>query len=376
VPPGGAGPPGGPGPPGPLAGIRVLEFAGLGPAPLACTLLADLGAEVLRIVRAGEPPGGADGLAHGRPALSVDLKDADAVRDLLGILDRVDVLVEGYRPGTLERLGLGPDVCLARNPRLVYARMTGWGQSGPLAARAGHDINYLSLTGALHAIGGPDKPVPPLNLIADFGGGSMFLVVGVLAALLHRGVGGAGQVVDAAMVDGASYLMTMLWRMFALGAWSDHRAANLLDGGAPFYDSYECADGKFVAVGALESQFFRVLVERLGMEAVPAQLDRASWPALRNALAAAFRARPRDEWAAMFADLDACVTPVLSLDEAPHHPHLAARGTLTMVDGQVLPAPAPRFSASPTGRPEPSAVPSAADLLRSWGVEGSAADPA
>ena len=330
---------------GPLAGVRVLELAGIGPAPLACRLLADLGAEVLRVERAG---GGAidDGLTSGRGRLVVDLKDPAGVERVLALAARADVLVEGFRPGTTERLGLGPDVCAARNPRLVYARMTGWGQEGPLAQRAGHDLNYLSLTGALHAIGergGP--PVVPLNLVADFGGGSMFLVTGVLAALLERATSGTGQVVDVAMVDGVSTLMGMTWSMWSQGSWRDERGSNLLDGGAPFYRTYECADGRYVAVGAIEPQFYAHLLAGLDLQDLPGQYE--DWPATRAAFEAAFRTRSRDDWAELFAGTDACVTPVLSLEEAPAGGHLAARGTLHTDGGAVRPAPAPRFARTP-----------------------------
>jgi alpha-methylacyl-CoA racemase len=340
-------------PAGPLTGLRVVELAGLGPAPYACMLLAELGADVVRVDR----PGGnslivapeKDALNRSRPSVAVDLKSAGGRDVLLRLLEGADVLVEGLRPGVLERLGLGPDDALARNPRLVYARMTGWGQDGPLAPRAGHDINYLGLTGALHAIGPADRPVPPLNIGADFGGGSMFLIVGILAALFERATSGRGQVVDAAMVDGASSLVTMVYGMLGAGLWRDRRAANLIDGGAPFYDTYACADGGHVAVGALEPQFYAALLEGLGLtDALPgAQHDVAHWPEHRRRFAEAFAGRSRDEWAAAFEGTDACVTPVLGLEEAPVHPHLAARGTFVEQDGVRLPAPAPRFSRTP-----------------------------
>ena len=338
---------------GPLTGLRVVELAGLGPAPYACMLLAELGAEVVRIDR---PGGGSllvapeqDALNRSRRSVAVDLKAPEGREVLLRLLDSADVLVEGLRPGVLERLGVGPDEALARNPRLVYARMTGWGQDGPLAQRAGHDINYLGLTGALHAIGTADKPVPPLNIGADFGGGSMFLLVGVLAALFERQTSGRGQVVDAAMVDGASSLVTMVYGLLGAGLWQDRRAANLLDGGAPFYDTYVCADGGHVAVGALEPQFYAAFVEGLGLaDALPGgQYDVAHWPEHRRRFAEVFASRPRDEWAAVFADTDACVTPVLGLREAPSHPHLAARGTFVERDAASQPGPAPRFSRTP-----------------------------
>jgi alpha-methylacyl-CoA racemase len=362
-------------PTGPLTGLRVVELAGLGPAPYACMLLAELGADVVRIDR----PGAAslivdpekDALNRSRPSVAVDLKSPGGRDVLLRLLDDADVLVEGLRPGVLERLGVGPDEALARNPRLVYARMTGWGQDGPLADRAGHDINYLGLTGALHAIGTADKPAVPLNIGADFGGGSMFLLVGILAALFERGTSGRGQVVDAAMVDGASSLVTMIYGMLGAGLWQDRRAANLLDGGAPFYDTYACADGRHVAVGALEPQFYAAFVEGLGLTgALPGgQYDLAHWPEHRRRFAEAFATRTRDEWADVFAGTDACVTPVLGLREAPVHPHLAARGTFVEQDGASLPGPAPRFSRTPGAVRGPARRPGAdtTAVLTDWG---------
>lgn len=340
-------------PTGPLAGIRVVELAGLGPAPYACLLLAELGADVVRVDRVGGGtqlvPPERDALNRSRPSVAVDLKSPAGRDVVLRLAESADVLVEGLRPGVTERLGVGPADALARNPRLVYARMTGWGQDGPLADRAGHDINYLGLTGALHAIGTAEAPVPPLNIGADFGGGALFLVVGVLAALLERQTSGRGQVVDAAMVDGASSLVTMVYGLLAAGAWTDRRAANLLDGAAPFYGTYACADGRHVAVGAIEPQFHAQLLAGLGIDAAAhgGQLETARWPEQRARLAAAFATRSRDEWAAAFAGTDACVTPVLGLTEAPAHPHLVARGTFAERDGHPEPAPAPRFSRTP-----------------------------
>lgn len=340
-------------PTGPLAGIRVVELAGLGPAPYACLLLAELGADVVRVDRPGGGtqlvPPERDALNRSRPSVAVDLKSPAGRDVVLRLAGSADVLVEGLRPGVTERLGVGPDDCLARNPRLVYARMTGWGQDGPLADRAGHDINYLGLTGALHAIGTAETPVPPLNIGADFGGGSLFLVVGVLAALLERQTSGRGQVVDAAMVDGASSLVTMVHGLLAAGRWTDRRAANLLDGAAPFYGVYACADGRHVAVGAIEPQFHAQLLAGLRIDPAEhgGQLDVARWPEQRARIAAVLAGRTRDEWADAFAGTDACVTPVLGLTEAPHHPHLAARGTFTERDGHPEPAPAPRFSRTP-----------------------------
>lgn len=342
---------------GPLSGLRVVELAGIGPGPYACLLLAELGAEVIRVDR---PMGGpvvapADTLNRSRPTVAVDLKTAAGRDIVLRLLDSADVLVEGLRPGVTERLGLGPEVVRGRNSGLVYARMTGWGQDGPWAHAAGHDINYASLTGALHATGGQDKPVQAVNLVADFGGGSLFLVTGILAALHERQTSGLGQVVDAAMVDGAASLMTMTYGMHADGTWLDRRASNLLDGGVPFYDTYRCADGKHVSVGCLEPQFYRVFTDILraeaGVELVGRQDEEEHWPAHRAAFEAAFASRTRDEWAAVFDGTDACVAPVLSLEEAPHHPHMAARGIFDEARKGHEPRIAPRFSRTPGRRP-------------------------
>jgi alpha-methylacyl-CoA racemase len=352
---------------GPLEGVRVVELAGIGPGPFAAAQLAALGADVLRVVRPGDPPSGADGLGSGRPVLPADLKDPAVTLLILNAVSVADVLLESFRPGVCERLGLGPQVCLSRNPRLVYARVTGWGQTGPRAGEVGHDINYLSLTGALHAIGaagGP--PVPPLNLLADFAGGSMFAVTGVLAALFARQATGTGQVVDVAMVDGVSALLTMVWGMFSAGAWRDERGANLLDGGAPFYTVYRCADDRYVAVGALEESFYAALLAGLELPDLPPRDGPENWPALRERFAAAFLSRPRADWLERFSASPACVTPVLSLTEARRDPHLRARGTLVDTPDGVGPAPAPRFSADPAraGR-DPI---SGAELLARWGV--------
>ncbi|MGH3942779.1 MAG: CaiB/BaiF CoA transferase family protein, partial [Pseudonocardiaceae bacterium] len=361
--------------PGPLVGLRVLELAGLGPAPHAAMLLADLGADVVRVER---PRGGlkvgaaaSDQMLRGRRSVAADLTDPDDREVVLTLTERADVLIEGFRPGVTERLGVGPADCHARNPRLVYARMTGWGQEGPLALRAGHDINYLALSGVLHAVGGAgSKPVPPLNLVGDFGGGSMFLVLGVLAALWERERSGSGQVVDAAMVDGISVLAQMCWSMRAEGLWSDQRAANLLDSGAPFYDTYTCADGRFVAVGALEPQFYAALLAGLGLadEKLPPQLDRAGWPQLRERFTECFASRTRDEWVAVFDGSDACVAPVLSFGEVPAHPHIAARSTLIELGGVPQAAPAPRFSRTRPDRPTPPRTPGTdtAEVLTDW----------
>jgi len=339
---------------GPLTGVRVVELAGIGPGPFAAMLLADLGADVVRVDR----PGGA-GLAidpaydvtnRNKRSVIVDLKSADGAARVLDLAERADILIEGYRPGVAERLGVGPESCHARNPRLVYGRMTGWGQDGPLAQRAGHDIGYIALTGTLGMIGAPDgPPAVPANLLGDYAGGSLYLVVGILAALQHARATGTGQVVDAAIVDGAAHLSAMIHGMLGAGAWQDRRGSNLFDGGAPFYGTYETADGQYMAVGALEPRFYAEFMERLGIPGeAPAREDMARWGELREAIAARFKARTRDEWTAVFTDSDACVAPVLSLREAPHHPHLAARGTFTDHGGITQPAPAPRFSATPT----------------------------
>lgn len=342
---------------GPLDGLTVIEMAGIGPVPLAGLMLSEMGATVVRIERLPAAPsflpmkGEHDLDRHGRAALSVNLK-SDGGRDLLlRLIGKADVLIEGFRPGVMERLGLGPDVALGLNPGLVYGRMTGFGQDGPLAQRAGHDLTYLALTGALHAIGrSGERPVPPLNLVADYGGGTMFLIAGVLAALVERGRSGKGQVVDAAMVDGVSMLMTPTWALLAAGLWRDERGANLLDGGCPFYDTYETADGRHVAVACLEPQFFAEFARLLPLDARFAgfQYDRACWDEMRAAIASRLRQKPRDDWAALFEQTDACVAPVLSIEEARRHPHNADRRTFTRSGPVDRPAPAPRFSRTPS----------------------------
>ena len=360
---------------GPLAGLKVVELSGIGPGPHAAMILADLGADVVRIDR---PSGGLqlgspdapDPTLRGRRVVAADLKDDAGRETVLRLVERADVLVEGYRPGVTERLGVGPADCHTRNPRLVYARMTGWGQNGPLAARAGHDINYISLTGALHAIGrSGERPVPPLNLVGDFGGGSMLLVIGVLAALWEAQRSGQGQVVDAAMVDGASLLSQMFWGFLAQKTWIDERGANLLDGGAPFYDTYTCSDGRHVAVGAIEPQFYAALLAGLGLTdaGLPQQFDRERWPELTERFAEIFATRTRDEWAAAFADTDACVTPVLAFGEVAEHPHVAARRTIVEHDGVLQAAPAPRFSRTTTEIRGRAPLPETADqILADW----------
>ncbi len=363
---------------GPLEGLRVLEIASMAPGPFACTVLADLGAEVLRVDRADRVPDPLpdtpppDPLGRGRRSVAVDLKHPDGVATVLRLVERADVLVEGFRPGVCERLGIGPKVCLERNPRLVYGRMTGWGQDGPWASLAGHDITYLALSGALEPIGPAGAPpVPPLNYVGDFGGGGMLLVVGILAALWERERSGRGQVVDAAMIEGAALLSAFAHGMRAMGTWSGRRGENFLDGSAPFYTTYACRDGRYVAVGALEPQFYAELLDRLGLadEPLPAQWDRAGWPVLRQRFAEVFASRDRDEWAEVFDGTDACVAPVLAPDEAPGHPHLAARGSFVEVAGMVQPGPAPRLSRTPgavrSPAPHPGQHTDAA--LRDWG---------
>jgi alpha-methylacyl-CoA racemase len=343
---------------GPLDGIRVVEIASLAPAPFGCMILSDLGADVLRVDRTEICGTGAkaplDPLARGRRSAGINLKDAAGVELLLRLVASADVLVEGFRPGVAERLGFGPEVCAERNPRLVYGRMTGWGQDGPLAPTAGHDIDYIAISGALSLVGrAGQSPVPPVNLLADFGGGGMLLALGVLAALFERERSGLGQVVDAAMVDGSALLTSFVYGLRATGVWQDARGVNLLDGGAPFYDTYQTADGKYVAVGALEAKFYAELLAGLGLsgDGLPPQHDRAGWPVLRARFTEVFLTRTRDEWAEVFAGSDGCVAPVLSAAEAPGHPHNASRGTFADVGGLVQPAPAPRFGRSPAGAP-------------------------
>ncbi len=341
---------------GPLAGLRVVELAGLGPGPHAAMILADLGADVVRVERpAGDsaqliPEDAVDTVLRGRRRLVADLKSPDGAQAVLALARHADVLIEGMRPGVAERLGVGPEQCSAQNPGLVYGRITGWGQDGPLASSVGHDINYIGLVGALNAMGRRGQPpAPPLNLVGDYGGGSMLLLVGVLAALWERSRSGRGQVVDAAMVDGTALLSQMMMALRGMGQWSDGRQANLLDGGAPFYDTYACADGKFVAVGALEPQFFAALLTGLGIdpESLGAQYDRRNWPVMRATFTERFASRSRQQWAEHFAGADACVTPVLDWAEAADHPHLAARGVYVDGDHGRQAAPAPRFSRTP-----------------------------
>ncbi|TDD32147.1 CoA transferase [Actinomadura sp. KC06] len=342
---------------GPLSGVRVIELAGIGPGPFAAMLLADLGADVIRVdrasaVRDGETAGGTDFTNRGKRSIAIDLK-SDRGRDVvLRLVEKSDVLLEGFRPGVTERLGIGPDDCLARNPRLVYGRMTGWGQEGPLAPTAGHDVAYIAITGALHAIGragGP--PQVPMNLLGDFAGGSMYLVVGVLSALLESRTSGRGQVVDAAIVDGAAHLSTFIHGFLAGGLWEDRRGVNMLDTGAPWYDVYETSDGRHMAVGAIEPQFYAEFLRLIGLdgEDLPTQHDRAGWPVLRDRFAAVFRTRTRDEWTEVFVPSDACVAPVLSMTEAAGHPWNTSRDVFPALGGRRQPAPAPRFSRTRAG---------------------------
>ncbi len=350
---------------GPLEGVRVIEIAGIGPGPFAAMMLADMGAEVLRVVRtgaagmsmAGNPR--LDFFNRNKRCVALNLKDPRATELALRLIEGADAVLEGYRPGVMEKLGLGPEVCLGRNPRLVYGRMTGWGQDGPLANSAGHDINYVALTGALHAIGERGgKPVVPLNLVGDFGGGGMFLAYGMVCALLEAAKSGKGQVVDAAMVDGASTLMAMMYAAFQSGFWSNSRGSNMLDGGAHFYGVYETADGKYVSIGSIEPQFYALLLEKLGIDpqSLPHQMDPRHWEALRDRFDVIFRTRSREQWCDLMEGTDICFAPVLGLDEVAHHPHMVSRGNF-LHDGDVWqPAPAPRFSRThPAAPTEPVA---------------------
>ena len=367
---------------GPLSGIKIVEIAGIGPGPYGAMLLADLGADVIRIDRSSgvnafgqgpdaEPP--ADILARGRRSVAVDLKHPDGVATVLDLVAEADVLLEGFRPGVMERLGLGPDVCLERNPKLVYGRMTGWGQEGPYASAAGHDINYIALAGALEPLGrAGEQPTPPLNLVGDFGGGGMMLAFGVCAALVEVARSGEGQVIDAAMIDGAALLMTMMHSFQAMGIWSDDRGSNMLDTGAHFYDTYETADGKYVSIGSIEPQFYAELLRLTGIdpESLPKQMDKSQWPALKERFAEVFKTKTRDEWSELMEHTDVCFAPVLAMDEAPEHPHIAQRETFTTVAGLVQPAPVPRFSRTPGSieRPPPHAGQHTDEALAAWGI--------
>ncbi len=364
---------------GPLHGVKVVELAGIGPAPFAAMVLADLGADVLRIDRPkdlhGEPRSNPyDVLSRNRSGITIDLRDERGVDTARRLADTADVLIEGFRPGVAERLGLGPDVLRASNERLVYGRMTGWGQQGPMAPRAGHDLTYLALSGALAHIGRAGQPpTPPLNLVADFGGGGMLLATGILAALVERSTSGRGQVVDAAMVDGAALLMAPLFGAWSSGFWNAERGTNLLDSGAPFYDVYECSDGRWLAVAALEPQFYAQLLDGLGLaddDTLPGQDDHARWPELRVAIGSAIRQRSRDEWAAHFEGADACVAPVLDMGEAPSHPHAIARSSFADVEGVPQPAPAPRFDRTPNDAPRAALEDvDPSEVLTAWGAD-------
>ncbi|MGH9034307.1 MAG: CaiB/BaiF CoA transferase family protein [Acidimicrobiia bacterium] len=363
---------------GPLQGYRILEVAGIGPGPFAAMMLADMGAEVLRLDRlgGGRGPAGvpANILDRGRRSVALDLKHPDAIELVLRLVEGADALTEGFRPGVMERLGLGPDVCLARNPRLVYGRMTGFGQDGPYSGMAGHDINYIALGGVLHHIGRRgEAPVPPINLVGDFGGGGMLLAFGVVCALLEASRSGQGQVVDAAMVDGSAVLMAMMHGMRAMGFWSDERGDNIIDTGAHFYDVYETADGGYVSIGSIEPQFYAELLRLTGLADepdLPAQMDRSAWPAMKERVAAIFKTKTRDEWCRIMEGTDVCFAPVLSMAEAPEHPHNQARQTFVEVGGIVQPAPAPRFSRTRAEISRPPSAPGTdtATALADWGL--------
>ncbi len=357
---------------GPLTGLKVIEFAGIGPGPFCGMLLSDLGADVVRIDRKGQGRGApSDITSRGRRSVALDLKTPEAVEACLKLMDSADAIIEGFRPGVMERLGLGPDVALARNPKLVFGRMTGWGQTGPYAMAAGHDMNYIAITGALHAIGTDDKPVPPLNLVGDFGGGALYLAFGLLAGVIQARETGKGQVIDCAMSDGAASLMAMFYGFKAGGMWKEARRSNMLDGGAHFYDTYQCSDGKWVSIGSIEPQFYALLLEKTGIDdpEFQKQHDRSAWPGLREKLAKVIAQKTRDEWTAIMGGTDVCFAPVLDLDEAPNHPHNLARETFVELGGVIQPAPAPRFSATP-GKiqgPPPAIGAHDREALTDWG---------
>ena len=352
---------------GPLAGFRIVEFAGIGPAPFACMLLADMGADIVTLDRVGASKIMKGVSTRGRKIVELDLKDKAVVAQVLDLLAGADALIEGFRPGVMERLGLGPEIVLARNPRLVYGRMTGWGQHGPLAQAAGHDINYISITGALAAIGTAERPVPPLNLVGDYGGGALYLVVGVLAALLEASRSGKGQVVDAAMCDGAASLMAPFFDLTAMGRWREGRERNLLDGGAHFYGVYECGCGQFISIGSIEPQFYALLRKHADLSdpAFDAQMDPKAWPALKEKLIAVFKSKTRAEWCAIMEGTDICFAPVLTMADAPQHPHMAARNVFVERHGVTQPAPAPRFSRTESAIREPVTA-EIRDLIGAW----------
>ena len=367
---------------GALSGYRVIELAGIGPAPMCAMMLSDMGAEVLRIDRTADAGLGIametkyNLLNRGRRSVAFDLKRPEAAEALLRLVERADALIEGFRPGVMERLGIGPDQCLARNPRLVYGRMTGWGQEGPLAHAAGHDINYIALAGALHSIGRKgETPVPPLNLVGDFGGGALYLALGVVTGLLEAQKSGKGQVVDTAMVDGVASLMTAIYGMRGAGVFTDNRGENMLDTGAHFYDAYETSDGKYICIGSIEAKFYEELLQLSGLkgEELPRQLDRKSWPAMKERIAKLFRTKTRDEWCRIMEGSDVCFAPVLSMEEAPRHPHNRQRATFVEENGVIQPAPAPRFSRTPSAIQRPPARPGehTEEALRDWGFSAS-----
>jgi alpha-methylacyl-CoA racemase len=359
---------------GPLVGVKVVEFAGIGPGPFCCMLLSDMGADVVRIDRKGGRSLPKDVTARGRRSVALDLKDANDVAVAMALIEKADVLIEGFRPGVMERLGLGPDDAFAHNPRLIYGRMTGWGQSGPLAHAAGHDLNYIALSGALYAMGRKGAPPsPPLNLVGDYGGGALYLALGVCAALFEAQRSGKGQVVDAAITDGTASLMAVMYGLRASGIWNDERDANLLDGGAPFYDVYETADGKYVTIGSLEPQFYALMLDKLGLKDDPlfaAQMDRSQWPAMSEKIAAVIKTKTRAEWTALLEGGDVCFAPVLTMGEAPSHAHNAARAAFVEIAGVTQPAPAPRFSRTPGAIQGPAAAPGAdtEKALSDWGI--------
>ena len=364
---------------GPLSGLKVVEFAGIGPGPFCGMLLSDLGADVVRIDRKGKGRASpADITSRGRRSIGLDLKNPDAIETCLKLMEGADAVFEGFRPGVMERLGLGPDVALKRNPKLVYGRMTGWGQFGPYANAAGHDMNYIAITGALHAIGTKDKPIPPLNLVGDFGGGALYLAFGLLAGVLNARSTGRGQVIDCAMSDGAASLMAMFYGFKASGMWKDERRANLLDGGAHFYDTYQCADGKWISIGSIEPQFYALLLEKTGINdpEFAGQMNRGNWDSLREKLAHVIAQKTQAEWCEIMDATDVCFAPVLDLDEAPKHPHNVARETFVELDGVVQPAPAPRFSATPGAiqGPPPAIGAHDQEALGDWGFSPAAID--
>ena len=357
---------------GPLTGLKVVEFAGIGPGPFCGMLLSDLGADVVRVDRKGQGKGSpADITSRGRRSIGLDLKNPAAIETCLKLMEGADAIIEGFRPGVMERLGLGPDVALKRNPKLVYGRMTGWGQHGPYANAAGHDMNYIAITGALHAIGVGDKPVPPLNLVGDFGGGALYLAFGLLAGVIHARESGQGQVIDCAMSDGAASLMAMFYGFKASGMWKDERRSNLLDGGAHFYDTYRCSDGKWISIGSIEPQFYALLLEKTGINDpdFSAQMDRGRWDSLREKLGHVIAQKTQAEWCEIMDATDVCFAPVLDLDEAPRHPHNVARQTFLELGGVVQPAPAPRFSATPGAvqGPPPAVGAHDEEALGDWG---------